>query len=293
MNVGYLVLDPLGVSIARRISRARRLLVAGDIALLRELRATGAQAVEDAGVLAANCDVLFICAASSRALDDYLDADGFAGLVRQGAVIVDQSAGTQGETKALAARLAVSGVALVDAPFHTESWDGDSAEGAILFGGDEGILERLRPVLEAVCPTIVHCGEVGTGHATRLITTALAACNRLITYECAAVGLKQGLTLTDMARVLNRSSGSSSASERVLPALGSGVRTAQVPLGQAVRELQMTASAAAEHGAPLFITQLARSLFEAAASELGQDAGIDELSRRYEKMAGVCFTGDA
>ena len=119
------------------------------------------------------------------------------------------------------------GITLVDAPLHTENTEAIADASAIFFGGPADVLGSVRPILEAVCPKVIHCGDAGSGHAMRLVVAAIAACNRLITYECAAMGAKNGLTVADMATVLNKSSGYNSASARVLPALAANAQTAK------------------------------------------------------------------
>jgi 3-hydroxyisobutyrate dehydrogenase len=236
--------------------------------------------------LASGCDVLFASAPDAAALRNALvGAEGLAPALRRGTLIVDQGPGSPTSTRELARELSQRGLGLVDAPVHAETWSDERADGAILFGGADDHFAQLRPLLEKTCVTLVHCGPVGCGHAARLVTTTLAACNRLITCEVASVGFKQGLAANDMATVLNRSSGANSASERALPVLGSGSRTTDMGLAEAVRDLRLASRAAAEFGSPMLIGNLARSLFESAANQMGESAGLDDIARLYEAMA--------
>jgi 3-hydroxyisobutyrate dehydrogenase len=291
LKVGYLVLDPCGARAALRLLRSFPLQVRGDAALVRPLEQAGASVAASPWALAATSDVLFACAASPQALQEaLLGADGLAGALRQESVVVDQGAGTPATSAELAAALAAKGLLWADAPLHAETPDPMPGHEAVLFGGTDEVFARIRPLLEATCASVLRCGGIGMGHATHLVTTALAACNRLITYECASVGFKQGLAPQDMAAVLNRSSGANSASQRVLPVIGGGDETTRVSFDEAVRGLRLTSQAADAFGSPMLIGNLARSLLETAANEMGGATTLDAGARLYEGMGAFRFT---
>ena len=127
------------------------------------------------------------------------------------------------------------------------------------------------------------------GRTCHLVVSAVAACNRLVTLECATIGLKNGLSLGDMATVLDASSGYNSAIARVLPALETAARTADVDLGSAVKELKLAVELGKRSSAPMLVANVACATFEGAANVLGNDATIDAMSRVYEAAAGVAF----
>jgi 3-hydroxyisobutyrate dehydrogenase len=60
-------------------------------------------------------------------------------------------------------------------------------------------MPRCAQSWKASVPTLVYCGDTGNGHVAKLIQNAVASCNRLLTYEAAAMGVKYGLKLADMA----------------------------------------------------------------------------------------------
>ena len=105
--------------------------------------------------------------------------------------------------------------------------------------------------------------------------------------SCAAVGFKQGLSIEDMATVLNNASGRNTASETVLPALNTGIRTADLQLDEAVDDLRGASQMAMSCGAPILIANLVRSHYEAAANEFGETATLDDMRRLYESVAAT------
>ncbi|TAL93157.1 MAG: NAD(P)-dependent oxidoreductase [Paraburkholderia sp.] len=252
----------------------------------------GAQRVETASDLAKGTDIVVLCTDSDAARDALLNsADWIKAGSAQPPILVDMSQGDPDETRLSSQALSELGITLVDAPLHTENTAAIEEASAIFFGGPTTVFESLRVVLETVCPKVLHCGEVGAGHAMRLVVAAIAACNRLVTYECAAMGARNGLAMADMATVLNKSSGYNSASARVLPALASNTRTADVTLGSWANDLRKASSVGMRYGAPMLIATMARSTLDAASNRLGEWSHIDRLAEIWEVDSGLPASG--
>lgn len=248
----------------------------------------GVERVENVGSLTLDTDLILLCSPWRDGTNSpVFDGTGLTAHLSEGAVVVDLGQGDPERTRALAAGLQEKGVTVVDAALHTEDTQAIQEHSAILCGGPQDTVEALRGLLEEICPQIVYCGDVGSGHAARLVVASIAACNRLITYECAAMGFKNGLTIEDMATVLNRSSGFNSASARVLPALASGGRTADATLGAVASDLTLASSLAMRSGAPMLIATLARSMLDAASNRLGQSRTLDDIAIIWKEEAGL------
>ena len=261
MKVGYVGNGPLATAAARRLAQTHEVVRAD----------------------AWNCDVIFVCAASPDDVRDMLfPSRGIAHGLVPGKIVVDQTPGDPDEARANGQELRGHGVVLVDAPIHCERIDAIPEATAITCGGPAEVMPTVRPLLECITPKVVYCGDTGNGQAARLVISAVAACNRLVTYECAAVGAKNGLAMEHMAEVLNKSSGYNSAAARVLPVLATGGQTTDLTLGTMVRELRMVSRLAVRCGAPLLVANVGRSIFEAAAAELGANASLDEVGRLLE-----------
>jgi 3-hydroxyisobutyrate dehydrogenase len=162
---------------------------------------------------------------------------------------------------------------------------------ALIGGGPVDAFETVRAILESISPNLVYCGDTGNGHVAKLIQNAVASCNRVLTYEAAAIGVRYGLKLADMSTVINASTGWSGATERILPALSEGRATADFQLQLMAKDLRLAARMAMDCGAPVLIGNAVRSLFEAGVHELGGNANLDDIGRLMANMAGIKFTG--
>ncbi|MFM0529907.1 NAD(P)-binding domain-containing protein [Paraburkholderia strydomiana] len=247
------------------------------------LHCDGAERVDNAADLAKDADFVVLCVDCDEVRETLLRSPGWlkAGSEKN-RVLIDMSQGDPDDTRSLAKDLSEVGITFVDAPLHTENAHEAPEATAIFFGGSESVFQSVRSVLEAVCPKVIHCGDAGCGHAMRLVVAAIAACNRLITYECAAMGATNGLTIADMAEVLNKSSGYNSASARVLPALAANRQTANVTLGSWANDLRKASAVGMRYGAPMLIATMARSTLDAASNRLGESVSVDRLAQIWE-----------
>jgi 3-hydroxyisobutyrate dehydrogenase len=289
--VGYVGLGAMGAALVRKLLQSRKVHVY-DVRpeLARELEAEGAVVSPDLPSLARACDVIMVCVPDSAVVRKVVFGDdGLVQGLAAGKIIIDQTTGDPLATRRLAGELEALGVALVDAPIS--GGPGGAAAGtlATICGGPPDAYAQVRPILAAISPHVVYCGGTGNGHIAKIVKNAMGACNRLIAYEAAAMGVKVGLKLADIEQVINKGSGWSATFERIMPVLRSGGRSAILRLELMAKDIGLAADLAMACSAPMLIANAARSVVEAGVNELGAQANIDELARLYESRAGVRF----
>ena len=289
MNIGYVGSSPFAPAAMQGLLGEHRVSFFGPDADQTCAKA-GAREAASLTELARCCELIIIGPGSDADLREVASKlDGEANALSPGKIILDLRPGAPDEARAMGETLQQRGVVLLDAPIHAESPDAGAESTVMMCGGQRDAFESVRPVLATLCPNVVYCGDAGSGRAAGLVVAAVAACNRLVTYECATVGVKNGLALEDMATVLSKSSGSNSATRNVLPVLGRHGHTSDVSLDAAVTELKLALRLAMQCGAPLLFTNFACSVYEAAASQFGASATIDAIARIFESGAGMSF----
>jgi 3-hydroxyisobutyrate dehydrogenase len=282
MKIGLVGSGSLARFVGRRLAEKFDVL-SFDMANEGTVSVERGNAGESPAELARELDVLLVCAEPIDGINAALvGPDGFAARMKPQSVVVDFGLADPDKIRSLAQELKKVEVSFVDAALHTENAQEIHEFSALLCGGAKETVRSLHAVLEAICPSVVHCGDEGSGQAARLVVATVAACNRLITYECAAMGAANGLTLVDMCAVLNKSSGYNSATARVLPALAAGAHVADVTLGAVSRDLALASTVAMRYGAPMFIGTLVRSLVDAASNRLGATSSLDELATIWQ-----------
>jgi 3-hydroxyisobutyrate dehydrogenase len=247
-------------------------------ALARQLKAAGIDVQSGA---AAHSGVVIVTEAGA--------IDVAAAALSSGATLVDVSVGDPARAQSLARALHARGIAFVDAPAHCEHLGRFPAEAAFLCGGTPQALASVTPLLERLGAKVVVCGDVGTGQVARAIVGAVAVCNRMITLEGAGMGFRNGLTVADMGRVLERCSGSNSGTARVLPAIAERGTTADMTLTAAAADLALCVQLARRVGAPALIATQAYSQVLAASRTASADATLDDLRSLVEGGSGFSF----
>ena len=171
---------------------------------------------------------------------------------------------------------------------------GPAEQGAltVMVGGEEALLERVRPVLERFGKRIVHCGAVGTGDALKAVNNALLAMHIWGTAEGLVALEKAGVRSQVALDVINASSGRSNASMNLFP---DRVMTRAFPrtfrLALLDKDVGIAADLAREQKVPSPLLQLTAELFRMAHGELGEVADHVEAVKVVERLGGSIIGG--
>jgi 3-hydroxyisobutyrate dehydrogenase/2-hydroxy-3-oxopropionate reductase len=135
---------------------------------------TGARVAATAAAAAGAADVVITSLADDAAVRAaYLGPDGVAAGIRPGAVALDTSTVDPETQIAVGAAIDAAGAGFLDCPVSGDVSRVHVAGLTIMVGGDPALLERVRPVLEALAARIVPTGVRGSAAATKLAVNAL------------------------------------------------------------------------------------------------------------------------
>lgn len=289
-TIAFLGLGAIGRPMARRL--AERF---SGVTVWNRTAATATRFAEEATAVAAvtaadaarAATVVITCFPTSQDVVSVLDA-GMEEALRPGTVLIDCTSGDPATSRSIAARLSARGVAFLDAPVSGGTTGAENGTLTVMCGGSAEVLAQVRPVLEAFGAKIVHCGDVGAGHALKAVNNALLAVHVLSTAEGLAALVRAGVRADVALDVINASSGRSNASMNLFP---ERVLTRAFPrtfrLALLDKDAGIAAGVAREHGVPAPLLQLAAALMSAAHNELGEEADHVESVRMVERWANV------
>jgi 3-hydroxyisobutyrate dehydrogenase len=193
MKVGLIGLGAMGAPMARHLHARGLLCAVGNRtqskadALAAEL---GVRAARSASNFA-DCDVVMLCVS--------LDADvlenvaALADVLKRDALVIDHSTTAVETAKRSAAMLGTHGIGFLDAPVSGGVEGARNGTLSVMVGGDEGMLERARPLLEAYAARTTHMGGTGAGQATKAVNQVLVAGINEAVCEGLALGEALGL----------------------------------------------------------------------------------------------------
>ena len=293
-EIGFIGLGNMGGALARRLLREHSLRVwdLNPQAVERLAEEGAAAANGPAGVAAAGAGMVVTCLPTSAEVEEVLFGEGgVAASLSSDALVVDMTTGDPLMTTRMAARLAEQGVGLVDAPVSGGVAGAKKGSVAIMIGGPPARYERARTVLEAISPNIFHAGDIGAGHAMKLINNMISSCTRIATFEGLALAVKAGLDPRRFAEILSKCTGRGYVADTTLPDyVIPGRRDQGFGLALMYKDLTLATGLGRDLKAPLTAGAQARELFRRALNELGDDADITQLVRVFERAAGVNVT---
>jgi 3-hydroxyisobutyrate dehydrogenase len=151
--------------------------------------------------LAAKTNVICLCVSRDEDVLEIVQA--ISKTVQPNTIVVDMSTVSSHTAKQAAAILACKNVDFLDAPVSGGVEGANSGKLAMMVGGDADVLEKVRPVLEAMASRIVHIGEVGTGQATKAVNQIMGAgINQAVT-EALAFAKAQNLPMEKIIDVIS------------------------------------------------------------------------------------------
>jgi 3-hydroxyisobutyrate dehydrogenase-like beta-hydroxyacid dehydrogenase len=162
---------------------ARRLLNAGHAvsvyarrpAAMSPLVALGAASAASPADAASRSDVTITMVIDTRAVEEViLGARGVIEGARPGSVVIDHSTIDPDGARRIAFALRGRGIDMLDAPVSGGASVVEAGSLTNMAGGDEAVLERVRPILECYGTTVVHIGPSGAGQVAK-------ACNQICT----------------------------------------------------------------------------------------------------------------
>jgi 3-hydroxyisobutyrate dehydrogenase-like beta-hydroxyacid dehydrogenase len=267
VTIAFCGLGRMGVPMAARLLDAGHDLrvwnrTPGKAGALVDAGATEAGSPAEA---AAGAEVVVTMLADPAAVEDVVSAAGLS----SGTTLVEMSTVGPDAVRSLAARLP-DGVDVLDAPVLGSIPQATEGTLKIFVGGDAGVFERCRPVLEAM-GTPRHLGLLGAGAAMKLV--ANSTLGALMTGLAEALALADGLGLkeADVLDILAESAiGVTTKGKR--PLIESGVYTPNFTLGLAAKDLRLVTEAAEAAGVELRLAPAARSWLERA-----DDHGLGDL----------------
>ncbi|MBX0323531.1 NAD(P)-dependent oxidoreductase [Halomicroarcula sp. F13] len=289
-TVGFIGLGAMGTPMAWNLDDA------GFDVVVYNRTTDGEQPFAEAGVSVADSpkhltrrsDVVCLMVSDGDAVGEVLERDlGVLDGLDEATTVVQMSTIAYEETVAAAELVAAAGGRFVDAP--VSGTVGPAREGTLvgLVGGDEAAVEAVRPVLEAMCDPVVHCGDVGQGTNMKLFVNLLLGNAMNAFAEALVFGRANGLDVADMRTVVENGGLHCPLFAGKGVAIADGDFEARFPVDYQYKDLSLALARAGDVGVPLSQTAAAREAFSAARARGYGDEDIAAVVKPLEEVADV------
>ena len=290
MRLGYIGLGNMGGALAARLAPGGDVYafdmnaeaVAAQVSL-------GAAAAPDLRSVAKECDVIFLCLPTSAHVRQVIfGPDGLSGDLRPGTVIIDQTSGDPRETRQINDELASLGVDLVDAPVSGGPVRAAQGTIAIMVGCADEQYARVQTLLHRISPNVCRAGELGSGHAVKLVNNLVSGIIRWATLEGVALAAKLGVCPQSAVEIMSAGGARNDWMAAVMgPQILNGNLANGFSIGLAHKDLKVACELADAASVPLLLGNLTREIYRMCVNEWGYDTKVDATALMMDRMAGT------
>lgn len=210
-RIGFIGLGAMGLPMALNLLRAGYPVTVTwhrNRAPADELGAAGATIAPNVGAVAAASDVVVTVLPADREIVEVYHG-GLLDNLRRGGICIEMTSALPDTVKAIGQEALARGIEMLDAPVSGGTARAADGTLTIMAGGTREVLDRCRPILEAMGKTIFYTGGLGSGKAVKMINQFLNAGHTVIASEAVYLARRMGLDLDLMCQVINQSSGAS------------------------------------------------------------------------------------
>ena len=221
----------------------------------------------------------------------FFGPQGVEGSLAEGMTIVDSSTISPSATRQFAERVAAKGVRYVDAPMTGSKVAAEGGTLIFIVGGDEAVIESLKPLFSAMGKVFFRMGETSKGQAAKLAMNLQIA----LIYEGFAEGLtlatKLGVDVQSLIGVIQASMVRSGVVDYKAPFVLKRDFTPNFPLRLMHKDIRLALAAAKEVRVKLPALETVEEIYEMATEDGHQDLDYAATLTLLEKWAGVEVKG--
>jgi 3-hydroxyisobutyrate dehydrogenase-like beta-hydroxyacid dehydrogenase len=285
-SIGFIGLGLMGKPMARNLLKAGFPVTVWNRTKSKadDLVAEGAKLAADPREVAAAADVLITIVSDPAALEEVLfGKDGALEGLRRGSILVDSSTVSPDTARRVAKACAERGVDFLDAPVTGGTWGAQKGELVFMIGGKGEVLERVRPVLEAMGKKFLLLGPNGAGQTVKLGMNLLLALQVDAFAEALALVTAAGVPADRLMEVLQSSMARSGVLDVKAPMMVKGEFPASFPLRLMHKDVRLALELAREHGVTLPAGAAAYATYTSVKDASQDDPDFAAVARFWKK----------
>lgn len=218
-KVGYIGLGSMGAPIARRLARSGFAVTGCDVSpqALEAFDEPGTRRESDPVAAAAGAEFVGVCVLTDAQVESVLRDGRMFDAMAEGGVVILNSTVSPALARRLAGEAEAKGRGLIDVGVSGGAPAAIEGTLSLFVGGHPAVVERARPVLEAI-GKVAHLGPVGRGLEGKLLNNLISIANYGMSAAILDVGDQLGFDRAQLREALMAGSAQSFAL-RVVPGL--------------------------------------------------------------------------
>ena len=299
-NIGLIGLGLMGKPMAQNLLRAGFPLTVWNRTKSRadDLVRAGAKFAANPREVAAQSDILITIVSDPAAVEEVIfgasgkpdagqsESGALAGL-RPGSTLIDSSTVTPDLARCLASACVDRGVDFLDAPVTGGTWGAEKGEHVFMIGGKAEVLDRVKPVLEAVGKRFFLLGPNGAGQTVKLGMNLLLALEVDALAESLALVTAAGVQPERLIEVMQSSMGRSPLLDVKAPLMLKNEYPASFPLRLMHKDVRLALELARSCGVALPAGSAAFATYTAVKDSSRDDPDFSAIARFWRKAASA------
>lgn len=253
------------------------------------LKKLGGTPAATAAAVAGACPVLVTSLPSIAAVNAaFFGKDGIAAGARPGSVVIETSTLPLAVKHDIRERCAARGIAVLDCPVSGTGAQAAARDIAIYASGDSKAYARAEAVLKGFSRSVYYCGEYGNGSKLKYVANLLVTIHNLSTAEAMVMGMKSGLDLELLYKVIRDGAGTSRMFEVRGPLMiANDYSRATMKIDVYKKDIDIIEQFAADLHCPVPLFEASKPFYAAAYAQGRALEDTAAICAVLEQMAGV------
>ena len=252
----------------------------------------GARSAASPAEAAKGAEVVWMCVSDTKAVESLLfGPEGVESSLSSGMTVVDSSTISPTATRKFAERVKVHGANYVDAPMTGSKVGAENGTLIFIVGGEEAVLESIKPLFSAMGKQYFRMGETGKGQAAKLAMNLQIALIYEGFAESLTLAAKLGVDAATLLPLIQASMVKSGVVEYKAPFVLQRDFSPNFPLRLMHKDIRLMLEAAKEARVKLPALETVAEVYEMATEDGHQDLDYAATITLLEKWAGVEVKG--
>lgn len=292
MKIGFIGLGAMGRPMAKNVlKKSGYSVVVNDIneEAVEELVRLGAEKANTPAAVAKACDIIIIMVPNSPHVETVvLGENGLIHSLSEGKIVIDMSTIDPAVTRFVAEKVERTGAKMIDAPVGKTTDHAKEGTLSIMVGGDEEVYEKCKPILSCMGTELIYCGPIGSGHTMKIINNLLTGIIVTANAEVLSLGVKSGLKLDTMLKVLRSTAANNGHLNITFPTKAfKGDFSPGFATRLAFKDMNLALSLSSQMNFPLHLGAACTQVFNMARSLGFDDEDYTSVLKVMEQFANV------
>ena len=290
MKIGFIGLGIMGKPMSRNLLKAGFELIVYDIdeTAVKIIEKAGAKPASSPKEVAQNSDVIITMLPKASIGKSVLeDENGILAGIKENSVVIDMRSVSPVASKEFAQMVEAKKCKFLDAPVSGGEIGAVNATMAIMIGGDEAVVERVRPILEALGKSITVVGPNGSGSVAKLANQIMVNLNIAAVAEALVLATKAGADPKRVFEAVRGGFAGSAVLEEKAPMMYSRNFKAGGPIYINLKDITNVVATADELDVPLILTPQLKEIMISLKATGHNNDDHSSIVQFYEKIAGV------